>query len=64
MKYEIIVGNSQLELEEEVQRYLDSGWKPQGGVAIRPDDVTLGFLKHPNDTRFYQAMTYESQQKA
>lgn len=47
MRYEIVQDESPWELEEKVQKMLDTGWESQGGVATRE----VGY-----STRYLQAM--------
>jgi hypothetical protein len=55
-KYKIVVGNTTLQLEDEVNKLWEKGMRPQGGVAV--------FLRHPNSNNppiFYiQAMVDKS----
>lgn len=34
MKYAVISNDQLSQLEEEVQKFINMGWKPQGGIAI------------------------------
>lgn len=47
MKYEIVQDDSPWKLEKKVQKMLDIGWLPQGGVATRK----VGYVH-----RYIQAM--------
>lgn len=44
-EYCVLYGETHGELEHEVQRYLEAGWLPQGGIAV-----------HQSPATYYQAM--------
>jgi hypothetical protein len=49
MEYKVIEANKALDLQEEVNRHLQDGWVPLGGVAVV-------FSSASNYWWFYQAM--------
>ena len=50
MKYKIIESSYLFDLEDKVNKHLEDGWEPQGGVALLP----FGF-----SDRFVQALIKE-----
>ena len=52
MEYKVIEANKALDLQEEVNRHIQDGWVPLGGVAVV-------FSSTSNYWWFYQAMIKE-----
>lgn len=45
MKYEIVVTETMLQLESEVNIMIGLGWIPQGGIASDPMGVSQAMIK-------------------
>lgn len=54
MKYKILTGESEIELEKRVELWIKDGYKPQGGVSVTITNTTM----YPM-IRLYQAMVKE-----
>jgi hypothetical protein len=51
MNYHVVVGNSPSDLEQQVNRLIQDGWTPTGGLAISiPVSVHLNFLVNVTET--------------
>lgn len=58
MKYIIITGQYSSQLEEKVNKHLESGWVLQGGISIsRSKNKTMGGT---DDLIYVQAMTKQN----
>lgn len=57
MDYTIVFCHDKRDIESQVNRYIENGWKPQGGISIMyNDDQIYGY---PSGIYFAQAMIKE-----
>lgn len=55
MKYRILKELGAYELQKEVNRFIESGWKPQGGIAV----TTISTLASSEALLYLQAIIKE-----
>ena len=60
-KYKILKSHNRHDLDEEVELYMETGWKPQGGVAV--DNFMYTSSGSPELVSSYaQAMTFQREE--
>ncbi len=57
VKYKILKGSTDHELEEEVKKHLREGWRPLGGVSIIQAEMAFSKV-----LKFYQAVEMETRE--